>query len=212
MEKINGYTAEEAESLVNYIAEGKKSGKTLSDLFETYGKAHGRAGGSVRNYYYQLLKSDDARAKALVRGRKLRAGKIREFTKEETDDMLEKIFTERGKGFSVRRSIANVCGKDEKLMLRYQNKYRNMLKKQPDEIRAVAAKMGMEDFVSARRRDADSFLQKRLEREINELYDRLALNLREENDRLKKTVQKLTEENELLRRMGGGKHGEADCG
>ena len=50
MHKINGYTEEEARNLVEYIKEGKRKGKTLTYLFETYGIQNGRAKGSVRNY------------------------------------------------------------------------------------------------------------------------------------------------------------------
>ena len=38
MNKINGYTEEEATGLIEYIYSGKNAGKTLSYLFETYGK------------------------------------------------------------------------------------------------------------------------------------------------------------------------------
>ena len=58
MSKINGYTEEEAKDLVEYIKAGKTKGKTLTYLFETYGLTHGRAKGSVRNYYYTLMKND----------------------------------------------------------------------------------------------------------------------------------------------------------
>ena len=33
MNKINGYTEEEAKNLVDYVANGKREGKTLSGLF-----------------------------------------------------------------------------------------------------------------------------------------------------------------------------------
>ena len=48
MNKINGYTEEEAKSLVDYIKEGKKKGKTLTWLFETYGMQRGRANDAMR--------------------------------------------------------------------------------------------------------------------------------------------------------------------
>ena len=66
--------------------------------------------------------------------------------------MLRRILTEKSKGYSVRHSIANICGGDAKMMLRYQNKYRNMLKKQPDEVRAVAG--ALSEFGRAPRRAA----------------------------------------------------------
>ena len=60
MSKINGYTEEEAKSLIGYITEGKQKGKTLSYLFESYALSRGRAKGSVRNYYYALMKNEKA--------------------------------------------------------------------------------------------------------------------------------------------------------
>ena len=43
-------------------------------------------------------------------------------------------------------------------------------------------------------------LERRLEKEIDALYERLAASLREENEQLRESVRRLTEENELLRR------------
>ena len=194
MEKINGYAKSEAEELVGYIAEGRRAGKTLTALFAGYGRAHGRAGGSVRNYYYRLLKTDSPAARGILAGTRLRAETVRPFTAAEKEEMLRLILTERGKGMSVRRAIANVCGGDEKKMLRYQNKYRNMLKKQPEEVRAAAQRWGADLPRPGR------LLERRLEKEIDALYERLAASLREENEQLRESVRRLTEENELLRR------------
>ena len=199
MEKINGYAREEAEELIQSIEEGKKRGKTLTSLFAEYGKAHGRAGGSVRNYYYRLLKTQDEAAQGILAGKHLHAEQIRPFTEGEREEMLRQILQERGKGFSVRRSIANVCGGDEKKMLRYQNKYRNMIKKQPEQVRAAAEKWGV--TIQQERRSA-KHLEQRLQAEIDALYGRLAISLREENERLRETIRRLREENELLRRAG----------
>ena len=197
MEKINGYSRKEAEELVRTIGEGRRMGKTLTSLFAAYGRTHGRAGGSVRNYYYKLLKTD--LAAPLLEGKGLHAETIVPFTEHETEEMLSRILAERKKGCSVRRAIANICGGDTKMMLRYQNKYRNMLKKQPDAVRAAAKKAGV-TMERAIPRPASSVLQRRVEAEINALYDRLAISLREENERLRKTVERLNEENEILRR------------
>ena len=179
MNKINGYTEEEAKSLVEYIWEGKQAGKTLTYLFTTYGAAHGRAKGSVRNYYYALMKNrkKDERVVKLLDGKQLSVEQIREFTEEETDSVLRSILKEKSKGVSVRRAICNLAKGDDKLMLRLQNKYRNILKKQPERIEAIAAELGI-------RPTEKSFLQRRLETEINALYDRLTQSLKEENVRL----------------------------
>ncbi len=184
MNKINGYTEEEATGLIEYIYMGKNAGKTLSYLFETYGREHGRAKGSVRNYYYTLLKSvADERVEKLLEGKNLQAGVIRPFTEEETDEMLKAILAERCKGISVRKAIINVSGGDGRLMLRMQNKYRNLVKKQPERIAKAAKEAGLPE--------EKSFLQRKLEREIDALYSRLALDLRRENEELRAELAKI---------------------
>ena len=208
MNKINGYTEEEAKNLIEYIKDGKSKGKTLTYLFETYGLKRGRAKGSVRNYYYALMKNEkqDERIVRLLDGSRLSVEKIREFTEEETDQVLRDILTEKSKGLSVRRAIFNLSGGDDKLMLRLQNKYRNTLKKEPERIAKLAEKLGFSEEVQKMRSrvsgekserpvlpDRD-FLRRRLENEINALYDRLAQALKAENERLRTENEKLKEE------------------
>ena len=191
MNKINGYTEEEASSLVEYIAEGRRRGQTLSGLFEGYAKKTGRAKGSVRNYYYALLRSTgDERVKKMLRGKNLHAEKILPFTEEETDKILREILKQKQQGISVRRAVLNLSGGDDKLMLRYQNKYRNVLTKQPERIECLMREAGLNSGDEAR---------KRLEAEINGLYDRLAESLRDENKKLSALIKRLTDENALLR-------------
>lgn len=72
MNKISGFTEEEAKSFVNYVNEGLSAGNTLSNIFASYAKLTGRAKGSVINYYYLLLHNiDDERVKNILRGTKL---------------------------------------------------------------------------------------------------------------------------------------------
>ena len=211
MNKINGYTEEEAKSLVDFIKDGNQKGKTLTYLFETYGLQNGRAKGSVRNYYYTLMKNEkgDERIVKLLDGTELSVEKIREFTEEETDEVLRSILEEKSKGLSVRRAIFNLSGGDDKLMLRLQNKYRNTLKKEPERIAEIALELGLKDEAESVRKGGRSkaekktalpdrdFLRRRLENEINALYDRLAQALKAENERLR-------EENEELKNKLNG--------
>lgn len=191
MNKINGYTEEEAKGLVEYVCAERAAGRTLSGIFESYAKKTGRAKGSVRNYYYALLRSGgDERVKSLLNGTGLKAEKIIQFSEEETDKMLTAILTQRSKGISVRRAVLNLSGGDDKLMLRLQNKYRNVLSKQPERIERLMKECGIESGDCAR---------KRLEDEINGLYDRLASSLKEENKKLTMVIKKLTDENSLLK-------------
>ena len=208
MNKINGYTEEEAKELVEFIKEGKSRGKTLTYLFETYGLKRGRAKGSVRNYYYALMRNEkgDERIVKLLDGSTLSVEKIREFTEEETDEAIRSILAEKSKGMSVRRAIFNLSGGDDKLMLRLQNKYRNTLKKEPARIATIASEMGLPDEYTTRRVGAPAptapdrdFMRRRLEQEINSLYDRIAQTLKTENERLRKENARLKEELKTLK-------------
>ena len=191
-EKINGYTKEEAKALIDYIAEGKKNGKALSYLFASFGKEHGRAKGSVRNYYYTLLKQrGDERVVRLLDGTNLSVDKIYAFTPAETDEALKSILTEKAKGMSVRKAIQTVAAGDDKLMLRLQNKYRNLLKKEPERVKKMAQSLGIEEPLSLQKSQSKSFLQRRLEEEINALLERLLSNLTEENAKLKERIKYL---------------------
>lgn len=192
MNKINGYTEEEAKSLVEYICNGKKEGRTLSGLFASYAQKTGRAKGSVRNYYYALLRSTgDERVKNLLNGKNLSAEKIMPFTERETDEILKKILQQKSRGISVRRAVLNLSGGDDKLMLRYQNKYRNVISKQPERVERIMRENGIES--------GGDEIRKKLEDEINGLYNRLAQSLKDENKKLTALLKKLTDENSLLR-------------
>ena len=188
MNKINGYTQEEARAFVQYIYAGRRAGRTLSSLFEGYAQKSGRAKGSVRNYYYALLRSTgNKEVRKLLRGTDLHAQPVQAFSDEETDRVLRAILAEKSKGISVRRAVLNLAGGDDKLMLRYQNKYRNVLTKQPERIKELIQECGGGRAV------------RRVEKEIDGLYDRLASDLREENLRLREKVKQLTDENAALK-------------
>lgn len=191
MNKINGYTEEEAKAFVQYVYAGKKAGKTLTSIFEGYARKSGRAKGSVRNYYYALLRSTgNKEVKKLLKGTDLKAESICAFTDEETDRILKAILTEKSKGISVRRAVLDLAAGDDKLMLRYQNKYRNVLTKQPERIRKLMEECGL---------PVNDDAERKLEKEINGLYDRLADSLKQENAKLNATVKRLSDENALLR-------------
>ena len=115
---------------------------------------------------------------------------------------------------SVRKAIFRLSGGDDKLMLRLQNKYRNTLKKNPERIAALSRELfGDADIALCKRgkkqgdspqkirqKEVGQALQKRLEKEINDLYDRLARGLKEENLRLIEENTALRAEIERLRR------------
>ena len=144
----------------------------------------------------------DERIVKLLNGTELSVEKIREFTPQDTDEAIRSILKEKSKGLSVRKAIFRIAGGDDKLTLRLQNKYRNTLKKEPERIKKIADELGVEFAVKSpekRPQNTDKeFLRRRLEKEINGLYDRLASALKQENERLRA-------ENEKLRKVIGNR-------
>lgn len=196
-EKINGYFPKEVKELIAFLKEGKKSGKTLSILFMQYGKKVGRAAGSVRNYYYKLLKTERDEVQLLLKDSALYAEEIVPFTEQEVDEMLLAILQEKAKGYSIRRAILNITDGDNKKMLRYQNKYRNLLRYEPDRIAKMAKQVGVTW------KEGRAYRQKQMHRQLNEeiatLYSKIAEGFQIENERLKKSLMQLEAENAQLK-------------
>ena len=137
-----------------------------------------------------MKSTDNAEVREILKGTSLRAEDVRPFTDEETDKILREILRQKSKGVSVRRAVLNLADGDDKLMLRYQNKYRNVMSKQPERIERLMKECGLDSSDGGRQA---------LEDRINSLYDRLNSSLKDEVKRLTALVKKLTDENSLLK-------------
>ena len=220
----NPTKAKEIDALLGYIENGKAEGKTLGELFAEYAELHKKAKGSVRNRYYDLLKTgerDDVFRNRFLCGRTLKAEKREAFTEEGEKELLLGVFRQKTKGVSVRKALLTLSCGDDKKMLRYQNKFRNLLvKNRPlveEAVRQVKAERGecFDPYEKSARRD---FLHYKLEKEIDGLYDRLSGMLRQKNKELTAEVARLKKENAALTalfqglRANGGKEASAPAG
>ena len=214
MEKIKGYTEEEIRAFVAFMEKGKREGKNLSELFREYGAAHGRAKGSVRNFYYELLALAEKNAEVRDRylnASELKAESIREFDPSEAREMMKAVLRAKQSGRSVRAAIRALAGGDEKLALRYQNKYRNMLFGDRELVSEIAAEVERETgrpcAPYARKETGRDELLERLKSEIDGLARRLSAGLRRENEALRDRVSRLESENLRLKMAGRGEGG-----
>lgn len=130
----SGWRQEETDLLWKEIRAAAETGAPLRGVFEKMGETLGRKPNSVRNYYYMQLR-DQA-------GDELhRAAPFETFTEEEVHTLLRQVLTARGRGQSVRACVTDLSGGDRGLMLRYQNKYRAILRKRPDLIAQVCREL-----------------------------------------------------------------------
>ena len=133
----NGWRPEETDMLWQEIRAAAETGAPLRGVFERMGQTLGRKPNSVRNYYYMQLR-DQA-------GDELkRAAPFETFSEEEVHQLLRSVLLARGKGQSVRACVMGLSGGDRSLMLRYQNKYRAILRKKPELIQQVCRELQAE--------------------------------------------------------------------
>lgn len=133
----SGWSQEETDQLWKEIREAADTGAPLRGVFERLGQALGRKPNSVRNYYYMQLREQGGEACR-------RAAPFDPFTEEEIHLLLRHVLEDRGQGKSVRASVMDLSGGDKSLMLRYQNKYRALLRKRPELIEQICRELRQE--------------------------------------------------------------------
>jgi len=129
MEKIYGFKQRDIVALLDFL--GKREGEPLSRVFSAFAEKSGKSKGTVRNMYYAIARKsrEDAEfADKYLGGKPFEVQKVAEFNDVEERDLVKKVLEGKRKGKSVRAVIATMSGGDEKLALRYQNKYRNIIK------------------------------------------------------------------------------------
>lgn len=120
-----GWQEAEISKLREAVYNAGGNGEPLRGVFEQIGHSLGRKPNSVRNFYYACLKREDA-------DRVPHAAPFQTFTPDEVRSLVREVLVARSKGISVRACVQNMAGGDRKLMLRYQNKYRSVLKTRPE--------------------------------------------------------------------------------
>lgn len=132
-----GWRADEIDRLWEEIRRANENGQPLRSVFEEMGDRLGRKPNSVRNYYYMRLRAQDHAAMR-------RAEPFEVFTEEEVYGLVRSVLQARGEGKSVRAAVMELAQGDHALMLRYQNKYRSVIKKRPELVEEIVRGMKAE--------------------------------------------------------------------
>lgn len=127
-----GWNSNETERLFDLARAAEKENRPLREVFDRAAEEFSRRPNSVRNYYYAQMKTmrgaDDRRA-------------FETFSPEEARALVTAILRAKAKGESVRACTLRMAEGDDKRMLRYQNKYRAMLRNEPETVRAILSDM-----------------------------------------------------------------------
>lgn len=115
-----GWKDEEKLMLWDEVKRAQKLGAPLKRVFETVAKKTGRKPNSVRNYYYMKVKETGEIEQ--------KPSTFTPFTKEEIYTLLRTLLGAAATGESIRGASLRLAGGDKTLMLRYQNKYRSLIK------------------------------------------------------------------------------------
>lgn len=131
-----GWQQEEIDLLFTAVSEAADKGKPLRDVFAEVGTALSRKPNSIRNFYYARVREMPELS--------ARQTPFRSFTQQEVHDLLRHVLIGRGQGKSVRACVTQLANGDRAGMLRYQNKYRSILKNKPEMLMEVAEELRME--------------------------------------------------------------------
>ena len=171
MEKIYGYSQKSVEKLVAFVKQNKDMKKV--DIFKAFAKKYKKKSGSVRNMYYALARQGETL---------FSAKKVALFDREKEDEILTHVLIENRKGKSVRNALLSLAKGDYKLYLRYQNKYRVILKndkKRLENLTLLLKESGKikEDFWATNevKKRVKPFVFDRLSREVDSLIERYNL-------------------------------------
>lgn len=213
MEKIYGYKEKDIIGLAEFLKD--RGGESLSSTFTKYALINGKAKGTIRNLYYALAKRsniDKEFCDKYFGGKPIQINNVVEFDEQEEKNLVKKILVERQDGKSVRSIIMELADGNARLALRYQNKFRNLLKNKPHLIAEVVSEIKIEgkcDVLRSMEKQADSPITEqqfnRLKAEIDALISRISSKLKKENEYLKERIGILENENLKLMSLLYGK-------
>ena len=131
-----GWSDFESKLLWETAEEAQRRGQPLKGVFERIAQQTGRRPNSIRNYYYAQVRQQA--------GGQARAQRFVPFTQEEVDWLMEQVLRARAEGQSVRACLQRLSEGDHSRMLRYQNKYRSIIKNRPEYVQAMVERLNGE--------------------------------------------------------------------
>ncbi len=131
-----GWSAQEDALLFEAVRIAREAGAPLKAVFDDVAERTGRRPNSIRNYYYARVKQENGENAQLQHN-----PAFVPFTDEEIRHLLTTVLGAQARGVSVRACTLEMGDGDNRAMLRYQNKYRSLLKSNPALVRRIAKEL-----------------------------------------------------------------------
>lgn len=122
----------------------KSQNLPIIKAFESIAKKSGLKVNTVRNYYYRYINEQTEKRKQdnEDQGRKRHNTFVgKPFTKDEVDNLIIAMLKAQGEGRSVRSCANALSSGNAKLLIRYQNKYRNVVASKPAYVKKLMSNM-----------------------------------------------------------------------
>jgi len=204
MNEIYGYDNELMINLIKKIKENR--GKNLSQVFREFSLEFNKSSGTIRNLYYAIArraKDDEVFKEKYLDGVDFSNKKGKPFSKTDERELIKRIMLEKLNERSTRSAVLKLSGGDSKTALRYQNKFRAVIKNNAPLYKDIANEIENETGAKIpniyKCGDELSFSISALKGEINSLVEKISAKIKEENERLKKENEKLTAEVTFLK-------------
>lgn len=151
MKNYSRWKDEEIKQLFDIVEKSRKENRSLLSAFSEYAKLSGRKRNSIRNYYYQELselQKNKSRANKLninIKNHIVNESVL--FSKNETRKIISNILKLNSEGYSIRKACLKLANNNVELMVRYQNKYRSVLKSNPELINEIIKELNIKNKV-----------------------------------------------------------------
>jgi hypothetical protein len=118
---------------IDLLVEKAKAGNIRTTAFEEVARKTNRKPNSIRNYYYKHLAKEKAR--------------FLPFSPSEIKNSLREIILGTSRDESVRSICLRLAEGDKTKMLRFQNKYRTILRTQPQKIEQIKNQLEQQGYL-----------------------------------------------------------------
>ena len=139
------WSDKEVKQLFSFVEECKQKNLPLTYAFSEYARLTTRKPNSVRNYYYleleELSKNAKRKENLKIDLTQHQKHEFEEFNEEQTYKLAYDILKQTREGKSVRSVCLSLANNDVSLMIRYQNKFRSLLKTNKDLINNICEKL-----------------------------------------------------------------------